>query len=167
MKKLLKIRFVKFECSLVAQQLELEGFSFAQLEHIKINQNVFRLEPNAVWLQNENPLFSGAKLPFNSNVARDKYLDKVVKWISEELFVTKGKLEVGKLCDVSDDKKDWRRRTLLAVLPNAYFSRYIASEDYSLFKWCSWKYARPLVSCVQPKIDDDIYTWEMEIADER
>ena len=167
MTKKLKIRFVKFECALVAQQLEIEGFSFAHLKHVKINQNVFRLDKNAIWFKYECPFFPVSNLHFNDNTERDECLNNVVKWISEEQFAMGGKLEIGKLCDVSDDNKDWRRRTLLAVLPKSYFSKYIASEKYSDFKWLSWKYARPIGSCVQPKIDGDVYTWEMEVSDER
>ena len=166
MTKKLKIRFVKFERGLAMQILEQEGV-FIDTEHVKIDIAP-KLFVNSVFLRG-----SVGKLDWavcgsciaKTNAERDEYLNNVIKWISEEQFATGGKLEVGKLCDVSDDNKDWRRRTLLAVLPESYFSKYIASEKYSDFKWCSWKYARPIGYCVQPKIDGDIYTWEMEVSE--
>lgn len=167
MTKKLKIRFVKFEIALVMQVLEMRG-EFSDSEHVKIGNTRFCYNSCSIdfifYMQKDNLVGVGY---FGKNEQRDEYLNNVVKWISEEQFATGGKLEIGKLCDVSDDNKDWRRRTLLAVLPKSYFSKYIASENYGDFKWCSWKYARPLASCVQPKIDGDVYTWEMEVADER
>lgn len=167
MTKKLKIRFVKFEIALVMQVLEVMG-EFSDSEHVKIGNTRFCYNSCSIdfifYMQKDNLVGVGY---FGKNEQRDEYLNNVVKWISEEQFATGGKLEIGKLCDVSDDNKDWRRRTLLAVLPKSYFSKYIASENYSDFKWCSWKYARPLAACVQPKIDGDVYTWEMEVADER
>lgn len=168
MTKKLKIRFVKFERALAAQQLEIQWGTapFESFEHTMFEAFHIDFAYDAVWL-GRHPNGNVAVRIFDSNAERDKYLEKVIKWISEEQFAEDGKLEVGKLCDVSDDNKDWRRRTLLAVLPKPYFSKYIASEKYSDFKWLSWKYARPIGSCVQPKIDGDVYTWEMEVSDER
>lgn len=171
MTKKLKIRFVKLECALVAQQLEIVGFSFAQLKHIKVNQHIFRLDINTVWFKNENPFFPVAKQPFNDNSERDEYLNNVIKWISEELFMAGGKLEVGKECEVADfpcpEDNQWKKRKLLAILPKRIRFRYIteAISDNNCF--CTWRYARPIDSCVQPKIDGDTYTWQMEVEDER
>lgn len=167
MTKKLEIRFVKFERALAMQILEQEGY-FDTMKHVSVSAYP-AVDETRVFLRGweKEYDYSIKTIRFNNNVARDEYLNNVIKWISEEQFAENGKLEVGKLCDVSDDNKDWRRRTLLAVLPKSYFSKYIASENYSDFKWCSWKYARPLASCVQPKIDGDVYTWEKEVADER
>lgn len=165
MTKKLKIRFVKFEKALVMQVMEQVG-EFKRTEHVRIS-----VAPvlSSSWIcsrgSNCDCNLRPVSFVFTSNTERDEYLNKVVKWISEEQFTENGRLEVGKLCDVSDDNKDWQKRILLAVLPESYFSKYIASVKYSDFKWCSWKYARPIGSCVQPKIDGDIYTWEMEVAE--
>ena len=166
MTKKLKIRFVKFERALAMQILEQEGYFKATLHVQSISSpglSYFYICLRGNDLSSHNIISTLSN--FSNNAERDKYLNDVVKWISEEQFAEDGKLEVGKLCDVSDDNKDWRRRTLLAVLPKSYFSKYIASEKYSDFKWLSWKYARPIGSCVQPKIDGDVYTWEMEVAE--
>lgn len=165
MKKLLKIRFVKFEKALVAQQLEITGKEhFTPSEHVVLSASGIDFAEAAIWLSCSCNINLGRRL-FNHNAERDEYLDKVVTWISEEQFVTEGKLEVGKMCEVSEDNKCWLRRTLLAVLPKSFFSKYIAAEAYSDNKWCSWKYARPIASCVQPKIDGDVYTWEVEVSE--
>lgn len=164
MTKKLVIRFIKFERALVAQQLEMAGKElFAQSEHIILWCLGVDFAGEAIRLSRSCDINIGAKR-FYHNDERDEYLDKVVKWISEEQFAENGSLEVGKLCDVSNDNKDWQKRILLAILPESYFSKYIASVKYGDFKWCSWKYARPIGSCVQPKIDGDVYTWEMEVA---
>lgn len=166
MKKKLVIRFVKFECALAMQVLEMTGkFSDSP---VGLNGNIPHTQIGAPCLSDDSvwlcPIQVVKTRLFESNTARDEYLQKVIKWISEEQFAENGSLEVGKLCDVSDDNKDWRKRILLAILPESYFSKYIASAKYSDFKWCSWKYARPIGSCAQPKIDGDVYTWEMEVA---
>ena len=166
MTKKLKIRFVKFERALAMQILEQEGV-FIDTEHVKIDIAP-KLFFNRVFLRgsvgNLDWAVCGSCIA-KTNAERDEYLNDVVNWISEEQFADGRKLEVGKLCDVSDDNKDWRRRTLLAVLPKSCFSKYIAAEAYSDNKWCSWKYARPIASFVRPKIDGDVYTWEMEVAE--
>lgn len=163
--KKLKIRFVKLEDALVVQQLEMTGKElFTPSGHVALWGFGIDFSDEVIRLSRSCDINIGIRR-FNHNAERDEYLNKVIKWISEEQFAENGKLEVGKLCDVSDDNKDWRRRTLLAVLPKSYFTKYIASENYSDFKWCSWKYARPLASCVCPKIDGDVYTWEMEVAE--
>lgn len=42
--------------------------------------------------------------------------------------------------------------------------RYIALGFWNDFV-SRWKYVRPIDSCFQPKIDGDVYTWEMEVAE--
>lgn len=169
MTKLLKIRFVKFEKALATQVLEQEG-KFEKTEHIRIRAYP-ATDESCIFLRGweVNSNFKVITIHFETNTERDEYLDKVVKWISEEQFGGNGKLEVGKMCEVSDDNKCWQSRMLLAVLPKSFFSKYIAAEVYSDTICCRWKYARPIASCVQPTIDEDnneIYTWKMEVEDE-
>lgn len=167
MTKLLKIRFVKFEKALVAQQLEITGKEhFTPSEHVVLSASGIDFAEAAIWLSCSCNINIGVRR-FYHNDERDKYLDKVVKWISEEQFATSGKLEVGKMCEVSDDNKCWQSRILLAILPERYDYRFITNAAGYKTRWLSWLYARPVKSCVQPTIDGDVYTWEMEVSDER
>lgn len=172
MKKFLKIRFVKFECALAMQVLEMTGkFSDSPVglngngSHILIGVSGLCLNGDSVWIY---PTQMVKTRMFDSNTARDEYLDKVVKWISEEQFATGGKLEIGKECMVSLfddlDGEDWVMGRLLAILPEHIRRRYIIQSKNDKGLATSWEYARPLASFVRPKIDGDVYTWEMEVA---
>ena len=164
MKKLLKIRFVKFERALVAQQLEIQwGYtSFESFEHTMFDAFHIDFAYDAIWI-GRHPNGNVAVRVFESNAARDEYFQKAIKWISEEQFAAKGELKIGTMCEVSDNKEDWVKRTLLAVLPKNYSNRYIAQVGDSKNKWTYWKYVRLIDSFVRPKIDGDVYTWEMEM----
>ena len=169
MTKLLKIRFVKFEKALAMQILEQVGI-FKATEHVQAI-GFPAISNTCIYLRSKNLEYDNniGCIHFNDNAERDKHFNNVIKWISEEQFSMGRKLEVGKMCEVSDDNKCWQSRMLLAVLPKSFFSRYIAAEVYSDTICCRWKYARPIASCVQTTIDKDdneIYTWEMEVEDE-
>ena len=169
MTKLLKIRFVKFDKVLVAQQLAVVGAEhFKETEHVKLDGDFYLCESlmSLINSATDERLKINA-IYFRNNTERDKYLDKVVKWISEEQFATSGKLEVGKMCEVSDDNKCWQSRILLAILPERYDYRFITNAAGYKTRWLSWLYARHVKSCVQPTIDGDVCTWEMEVSDER
>lgn len=161
----LVIKFIKLEKALVAQQLEIKVSNKLddkyEDNHVLFHSNGIDFADDAVWISKLNSPRVAVRM-FDTNTERDEYLDKVVKWISEELFVTEGKLEVGKMCEVSDDGKNWywNTRELLAVLPESYYDRYITNAADSKTKWSAWTYARPINSCVQPKIDCGVYTWE-------
>ena len=168
MTKLLKIRFVKFEKALATQVLEQEG-KFEKTEHIRIRAYP-ATDESCIFLRGweVNSNFKVITIHFETNTERDEYLDKVVKWISEEQFATSGKLEVGKMCEVSNDGRCWARRILLAILPKGFNERYICQSNLVDIGWIGCEYARPITS-IQPTIDEDnneIYTWEMEIEDE-
>lgn len=170
MKKLLKIRFVKFERALVAQQLEIQWgtASFEWFKHTKFEAFHIDFAYDCVWL-GRYPNGNVAVRNFDSNAARDEYLNKVVKWISEEQFATKGKLEIGRECEVCDypdlENGRWEKRKLLAILPAQMKYRYITESTDSCRDFWYWTYARPIDSCIQPKIDGDVYTWEMEVGE--
>ena len=86
MKKLLKIRFVKFEKALVAQQLEMTGKEhFTQSEHVILSAFGIDFADDAIWLSCSCNINIGVRR-FYHNAERDEYLDKVVKWISDEQF---------------------------------------------------------------------------------
>ena len=168
MTKKLKIQFVKFEKAIAAQLLEVDGFNW-----VKDDSTHIRLYPSGyltLWeeyasiptVRNNNNISSTS---FNDNTERDKYLNKVIKWISEEQFATKGKLEIGKECEASDDGKDWFVRFFAGNSAKQLGEpRYLAFWDNNLGYLIRYKYVRPIDSCIQPKIDGDVYTWEMEDA---
>lgn len=85
MTKKLKIRFVKFERALVVQQLEIEG-DFKNSPHVSTSQHDIGLFCDAVWISvGETRIMNEiAAKNFDSNRDRDEYLERVVKWISEE-----------------------------------------------------------------------------------
>lgn len=164
--KRLKIQFWKAKKALAMQILEQEGLPKEKLDG---GIRIF----GSPELRDDNVFLRGCCSFENSNIAwttfdtqydLNAYLHLVVNAITDELFAGKSELKVGEMCEVSDDNKDWERRTLLAVLPKSYFGRYIASGKYSDSKWSSWKYARPLTKRTEPKIEECgqlvTYTWE-------
>lgn len=165
MKKLLKIRLVKLERALVAQQLEMAGKElFTPSEHVVLSGFGIDFTDDAVWLSRLYDLNIGARL-FHHNDERDRYLNKVVKWISEEQFATGGKLEVGKKCEASDDNEDWVRRIFAGEADEQFGEpRFLALGLESTLMLRRWRYVRPLASSVRPKIDGDVYTWKTEVA---
>ncbi|MDY5583600.1 MAG: hypothetical protein SPF41_06610 [Candidatus Merdousia sp.] len=169
MTKKLVIRFVKFERALAMQILEQEGV-FIDTEHVKIDI-LPNLSVNRVFLRGSVRKLDWAVcssyIAKTDNAERDEYLDKVVKWISEEQFSMGRKLEIGKECMVSlfddIDGEDWVMGRLLAILPKHIRRRYIIQSKNDKGMATSWKYARPV--SVSPKIDGDVYTWEMEVSE--
>lgn len=163
MTKKLKIQFVKFEKSIAAQLLEVDGFNWVEDDSTHV-----RLYPSGyitLWeeyvsipsVRNNNNITSTS---FNDNTLRDKYLNKVIKWISEEQFATKGKLEIGKECEFSDNAIEWFRGIFGGKSAKQLGEpRFLAAGSDVLARY---KYARPIGGCVQPKIDGDVYTWAME-----
>lgn len=170
MTKKLKIRFVKFECGLAMQILEQEGV-FIDTEHVKIDIAP-KLFVNSVFLRGSVGKLDWAVCSSciaKTNDERDEYLDKVVKWISEEQFNATRELEVGKACMVSlfddIDGEDWVMGRLLAILPEHIRRRYIIQSKNDKGLATSWEYARPLASFVRPIIEGDVYTWETEVSE--
>ena len=168
MKKILKIRFVKFEKALVAQQLAVVGDEhFDETEHVKLDGSFYLCESllSLINSATDDRVKINA-LYFSNNTKRDKYLEDVVKWISEEQFAMKGKIKIGSKCAVSDNTVSWRKRFLLAVLPEDIDKRYITNGRFP-GESESWRYARPISGSDNLVIEDDVYTWQMEVADER
>lgn len=166
MKKLLKIRFVKFERALVAQQLEIKGIHhFVENMHTQFSPFYIELRQDGICIQVNENLPAIKHRFFPDNCERDEYLEKVIKWISEGQFPTTGKLEIGKECEVSADGENWARRIFAGKTAKQLGEpRYIALGFWNDFV-SRWKYVRPIDSCLQPKIDGDVYTWEMEVAE--
>lgn len=169
MTKKLVIRFVKFERALVMQILEQEGL-FKATEHVRalgfpaISSGCIFLRGVDSSLRNDISVSSN----FPDNDARDECLEKVIKWISEEQFPTTGKLEIGKECEASYGGNNWVVRFFAGKSAKQLGEpRYLAFLDKKLGCLMRYKYVRPLGSFVRPKIDGDVYTWDMEVADER
>lgn len=166
MTKKLKIQFVKFEKAIAAQLLEVDGFNW-----VKDDSTHIRLYPSGyltLWeeyasiptVRNNNNISSTS---FNDNTERDKYLNKVIKWISEEQFSGSGKLEIGKECEFSDNGVDWYSGHFGGKCAKELGEpRFLAAGSGILVRF---KNARPIAGCVRPKIEGDVYTWEMEVGE--
>lgn len=165
MTKKLKIRFVKFERALAMQILKQNG-KFKSREHIRIGYAP-AFEGNYIYLRGGDSEYDNSLSckDFFSNAERDEYLNNVIKWISKEQFALNTKLEIGKPCMVSlsddIDGEDWVMGRLLAILPKHIRRRYIIQSKNDKGLATSWEYARPVSVFSGPKIDGDIYTWEM------
>ena len=162
--KKLKIRFVKFERALVAQQLEMTGKEhFTSSEHVILSGFGIDFADDAIWLSTCD--FNIGARRFYHNDERDRYLNKVVKWISEEQFSSPGEFEVGKLYAFKYKKENPVKffGRLLAILPENVESRYIVEAPFQKKGWEAFEVACP--PYVSPKIDDDVYTWEMGVSE--
>lgn len=162
MTKKLKIRFVKFERYVVAQQLEMTGNEhFTPSEHVALSTSGIDFANAAICLSRSCNFNIGIRC-FNHNAERDEYLNKVIKWISEEQFATGGKLEIGEKCLFSDDMKDWNAGKYAGECAEQLGEpRFLElNGNVSLIRW---KYVKPFD--VALKIDGDVYTWEMEVSE--
>lgn len=168
MTKKLKIRFVKFERAIAMQILEQVG-TFKDTEHVQ-SAVCPELGSKCIYLRGKNSTYDTTigLIRFSDDAERDECLNNVVKWISEEQFATGGKLEIGKECEASDNGEDWFVRFFAGKSAKQLGEpRYLAYWYDTLGYLIRYKYVRPLASFVRPKIDGDVYTWEMEVADER
>lgn len=79
---------------------------------------------------------------------------------AQKLFTEKrDTLKWGEECEVSEDKEMWTTRMLVGKHP--IYEGYIVVHDLGLTDQPEyWRYARPTVKKVEPKIEGDIYTWE-------
>ena len=162
MVKKLKIRFTKFENALVMQILEQTG-EFAKTKHVRI-VNSPEFSHDKIYLRGADNTcdFKIDCMSFSSNAERDEYLTKIIGWITDEQFTSSGELKVGEMCEVKmNQQQNWISRKLLAILPSGYCNRYITHVPHNNSDWDCWKYARLIEQRIEPKIDNDIYTWEM------
>lgn len=173
MTKLLKIRFVKFEHALVGQQIGVSGIEFFEkTEHIGFLGYGIDFAGDAAVGISLSPASITKRIStkyFDSNEARDEYLNNVVKWITDEQFTSYAGApqEVGELCTVSDDGKHWRTARVIAILPNKYKGRYIYEDEGVHEGWACATHAHSFLERVEPKTEGDVYMWEMEVSDER
>lgn len=163
MSKKLKIQFWKAEKALAMQTLEQKGLPNRKTEGNVLIWATSELFKHTIVLgrPNEFALHISHNV-FDTNAERDEYLRKAVNAITEELFTVGGELKIGEMCEVSDDKKHWVIRRLLAILPEDYESQFIAGDDCGV--WNSWNYARAIAKSTEPKIEECgqliTYTWE-------
>lgn len=168
MSKKLKIQFWKAEKALAMQILEQEGLSerssIAGFVHIYCSPS---WGDDFVFLrgsEKEDDLDVLTKR-FPSNAERDEYLQKAVNAITDELFTGEGELKIGEICEVRDDKdKQWKKRKLVAILPEKYDERFIVEMEDHPTEVGSWRYARPITKRTEPTIEECgnvvTYTWE-------
>jgi hypothetical protein len=156
--KKLKLRIAKFDKLLIVQQLEKAG-EFKRTNHVKVDGDLY-LFAASIDLQERTDDKSANCREFIDNTERDEYAANLIKWITKEQFGGDRKLEVGKECLVSDDRKEWSKTHLLAILPKNKNYRYIVCSNLENEEWTSCEYAKPISDCL--KIDGEIYTWEME-----
>jgi hypothetical protein len=164
MTKKLVIRFVKLEKALAAQQLEVKG-QFEASKHIILTKYGVDFSREAVYISpvNAEEMYAIGSEYFKTNNERDEYLENVIKWISEEQFSGSGKLEIGKECEFSDNGVDWYSGHFGGKCAKELGEpRFLAAGSNILVRF---KNARPIAGCVCPKIDGDVYTWEMEVAE--
>lgn len=168
MKKILKIQFWKAEKALAMQILEQEG-----LPKEKRDGKVHILGEPDLWADDiflrgydKDDFSKIAWITFNTEYDRNTYLHWAVNAITDELFTGKGKLEAGWMCEVSDCERRWKRRKLIAILPEKYVMRFIAEWHTFPAEHRSWRYARPITKRTEPKIEECgqlvTYTWEEE-----
>lgn len=160
MSKKLKIRFVKFEKALAMQILEQEG-NFRDSEHVYTGFP--ELGRDRIYLCDEDlrDNLSVFVRYFGASAERDEYLKNVIRWISEEQFGAGSReLKVGEWC-AARMPYGWRKRKLVAILPERYKNRFIVDVANNDRNWMFCDEARSFPDCIEPKIDGDVYTWEM------
>lgn len=164
MNKILKIQFWKAEKALAMQILEQEG-SFRDSEHVYMGLPELCCDRIYLCDEEERDNLDVSARSFVANSVRDAYLQKVVAAITDELFTGEGELKIGEMCEVKDYKDEqWKKRKLLAILPEQYNGRFIVEmEDYPT-AYASWNYARPIIKRTEPTIEECgqlvTYTWE-------
>lgn len=167
----LVIKFIKLEKALVAQQLEIKVSNKLddkyEDNHALFHSNGIDFADDAVWISKLNSPRVAVRM-FDSNGQRDEYLDKVLGWISEELFSIpkgSGKLEIGRMCEVSDDECEWHQRKLVAIHPEKFEYRYYAETHVPRYNCDCFLFARPANQKGDLEIDGDIYTWRRRTED--
>lgn len=155
--KKLKLRIVKFNRILAIEQLELEG-EWKNSEHVYVRGGLYLFDDH-IDLRESTAYRSFSFREFNNNDERDEYATNLIKWITEEQFGGAGKLEVGKVCEVSDDGKTWTMRIYAGELAPELGKGFLVRHGLYDFEFFSVKYARP--PSEQLTIDGDVYTWEV------
>lgn len=167
MSKKLKIQFWKAEKHLVIQILEQKGLpKFKNKGFVQINDSPWCCVERIDLRGSESEFDWGiSKVQFDSNLKRDKFLQKVVNAITDELFPEKGELKAGEMCEVRDcEDEQWKEKKLITILPAQYEGRFIAEWGDNPSKHTHWNYARPIHNHTKPIVEECgqliTYTWE-------
>lgn len=181
-KKVLKIRFVKFDKMLVAETLEC-GVNVLRYEYKKISVAVLpcfftEIDDHMTWFGMAGR--KSSKEIFHNNSQRDEYTANLIAAITEAFnakYGSKGELKVGEMCEVSDEKdfEGSGKLRLIAILPESIAVdnyRYFTERNLTPDNWDMWKYARPVAKRIEPSVEvrsegDEVYTWEMEAGNDR
>ena len=160
MSKRLKLRIEPFVKALVVQVIDMEG-DFKSTAHVVINHhNMPYLRGTGIGLYRNSDV---SVREFMTDEKRDAYASQLLDWISDELFGGTWKLEVGKMCEVSDDGKTWVKRIYVGKILyplNINYEFLTRCEQHDEVHYLAWRYARPLSA--QPTIDGNVYTWEAD-----
>ena len=165
--KRLKIQFWRAEKALAMQILEQEGLPKRKDDGLVKTEHSPSLGSEEIWLRGSEVIYNTYidSVYFNSNSERDAYIYWAVNAITDELFTGEGELKVGEMCEVRDAESDiWKKRKLIAILPEKYDDRFIAEwEDYPT-QHSSWRHARPIIKRTEPTVEECgnvvTYTWE-------
>ena len=160
--KKLKLRIAKFDRRLVVEQLERDG-EFKDSENVRIDGDTC-LGKDWIDLPESCKFRSADWRIFPDNQERDEYVASFTKWITEEQFGGSGKLEIGKPCLVRDrEYEEWAEHFYAGKVAKQLGEEkcYLAKANLENDHFCRWRFAKPLNS-VQPTIDGEIYTWEVE-----
>lgn len=157
--KKLKLRIAKFDRMLVVEQLERTG-EWRNSEHVYVQGklSIFRERIDL----SEEGCRRADSIEIFDNAESDKYVQKLVKWITEEQFGDAMKLEIGKMCKFSNDGKEWVNRIYAgkSFKQLGEEKRFLAVNFLNNDALNRWKYAKPINDCL--KVDGEIYTWETE-----
>ena len=171
-KKKLVIKFWKAEKALVMQILEQKGLPERKEKGTVHIINCPAMRGDKIWLRGNQYLddFDVRHLYFAANSERDKYLDRITKAITDELFsnVT-AELKIGEMCEVRSIGPyidNWKSRRLVAVLPPSIPKRYICESLDLVEQFDGFEEARPIAKRTEPKVETNgevvTYTWEEE-----
>lgn len=169
--KKLRIRFVKFEKSFAAQVLEISG-GLKSIENDKVESilsselRVCGLRCSQIRNDNEYSILIPGIL-FESNEERDKYLDRVIYSIGEELFSEgDSDVEIGDICEIGyvlDSITHTHIGKVIEILPEKYKMRYIIASDLHDDGWVSGNFIRKVGTfrfAFEGTPEDGVYTWE-------
>lgn len=167
MSKKLKIQFWKAEKALVMQILEQEGLPKCKEDgFVNIIDSPW-IDKKKLFLRGDDSIYNWkvSKIEFDTNTARDEYLQKIVNAITDELFTGKGELKIGEMCEVRNDEDNtWKRRKLLAIFSEKYDKRFIVEKEEYPYEHSSWDCARPITKRIEPTVEECgnvvTYTWE-------
>ena len=165
MKKKLVIKFWKTERALAMQVVEQKGLPKEKDDGFVQVIDYPGLYTERICLRGRDSIndFDIDRQSFNSNEERDAYLSLITQAITDEIFPG-GELEVGELCEASNDNETWEVHPLITILREGLLRRYIVNVSYNVKAWDCFEHARPIAKRIEPKVETNgeiiTYTWE-------